>query len=159
MPANLSTSVTIDAPPSAVWAVVSDLKRMGEWSPQCRKVIVRGGGPIAKGTKMVNVNREGLKVWPTQSMVTEFEPDRAIAFRVRENKAIWRFDLEPAADGGTKLTETRDVTNGTTAISHKLIDAFLGGEARFEADLVTGMKQTLAKIKAEVEKAPARRSA
>lgn len=32
----LSVSVDIDAPPSAVWSVVSDLKRMGEWSPSAR---------------------------------------------------------------------------------------------------------------------------
>ena len=39
-------SIEIDAPPARVWEVVSDLRRMGEWSPQCKKMIIRGGENI-----------------------------------------------------------------------------------------------------------------
>lgn len=152
MSANLSTSVDIAASPEKVWAIVSDLKRMGEWSPSTVKVIVRGG-EVKKGATMVNVNRQGLKVWPTQSKVTEFEPQRKLVFKIRENKSRWIYELEPTSDGGTRLTETRDVSGGTTKLSSTLIDKVLGGKDRFEADLMTGMKQTLARIKAEAEKA------
>jgi len=31
------TSVDVDAPPDAVWALVTDIERMGEWSPICRR--------------------------------------------------------------------------------------------------------------------------
>lgn len=150
MTSNLSTSTVINASPDRVWALVSDLKRMGEWSPQCRKVIVRGG-EVKQGATMVNINRQGWKVWPTQSKVTAFEPGRKIAFKIRENHSEWIYELEPAADGGTKLTETRDVSGDTTKLSKFLVDKALGGETRFETDLLTGMKQTLARIKAEAE--------
>lgn len=151
MPANLSTSVEVKADPARVWAVTSDLRRMGEWSPMTRKVIVRGGA-VGLGARTVNLNRLGWKVWPTQSKVVEFEEDRRIAFKIRENQSIWRFELEPTADGGTRLTHTRDVSGDTTKVSKVLIDKVLGGEPTFEAKLLAGMEQTLARIKAEAER-------
>ena len=30
--------VHVDAPPDVVWALVADLDRMGEWSPECYRV-------------------------------------------------------------------------------------------------------------------------
>lgn len=152
MPANLSTSIDIDASPEQVWTVVSDLGRMGEWSPQTRKVIVRGG-EVRKGATTVNINRLGWKVWPTQSKVVEFDPNRRIAFKVRENHSVWSFDLEPTATGGTRVTQTRDTSAGTTSVSKLLIDKVLGGSQNFEATLLTGMKQTLVRIKHAVEQA------
>ena len=38
----IEDSIDIDATPEQVWSLVSDLRRMGEWSPQARKVLVRG---------------------------------------------------------------------------------------------------------------------
>ena len=35
--APLEATTEIDAPPAAVWALVSDLRRMPRWSPQCAK--------------------------------------------------------------------------------------------------------------------------
>ena len=54
-------------------------------------------------------------------------------------------------DGGTRVTQTRDVTHGTTAVSKMLVEKMLGGEPSFEANLLTGMKQTLVRIKDEAE--------
>ena len=31
-------AIDIAADPAAVWALVSDVRRMGEWSPVCRRV-------------------------------------------------------------------------------------------------------------------------
>jgi len=30
-------SVVIEAPPEAVWSVISDVTRVGEWSGECRR--------------------------------------------------------------------------------------------------------------------------
>ncbi|NNG39663.1 SRPBCC family protein [Flexivirga sp. ID2601S] len=153
MPTNLEVSIEINAAPDKVWATVSDLTQMPKWSPQTRKVIVRGG-QLGQGSKMVNVNKLGWRVWPTQSMVTAFEPGRKIAWRVKENHATWSFDLEPL-DGGTrtKLIERRDVSGGTTAVSQQLIDKLMGGEDSFEKGLTSGMRQTLQRIRSQVESA------
>lgn len=149
MPQDLQASIRIDAPPAKVWAVISDLTRMPRWSPQCRKVIARR--PIGIGTTMLNVNRSGWRVWPTRSVVTDFEPERTVAFRVKDNRARWVFELDPAPDGQTRLTERRDVSRGLTAVSGALVERFMGGEDQFEKELLSGMRQTLAAIKRDVE--------
>ena len=94
MSTSLSASIDVQAPPAAVWAVVSDLKRMGEWSPQCKKMTVLGGEPKL-GTRTINLNKRGPLVWPTTAKVVRFEPERRLAFRVTENHTIWSYELEP----------------------------------------------------------------
>lgn len=152
MPDTLSTSTTIDRPASEVWSVVSDLRRMSEFSPYTAKVFVLGKGPIGQGTSMVQVNKDGWKVWPTRSTVEEFEPGRRIAFRVPENKSLWIYELTEQPDGSTLLTETRDMSQGSTKLSATLVKTFFGGYETFDAAIVAGMDETLAKIKAVVER-------
>ncbi|TWS24346.1 SRPBCC family protein [Tsukamurella sputi] len=148
----LESSVVIDAPVEKVWAAVSDLAKMGERSPQCKKVFVFGG-PIKQGTRMLNINRQGWKVWPTNTQVTEFTPNERIAFRVAENHTVWSFTL--VADGDkTTVVERREAAGGkTTALSSTLVAALLGGNEDFERGLLVGMKQTLSHIKTEAEAA------
>lgn len=145
----LEASTHIKATPEQVWKVVSDLKRMGEWSPQCRKVVVRGGGPVTLGTKTVNVNKRGLLVWPTTAKVVRFEPNKEIAYKINENNSVWSFTITPT-EGGVELTERREAPNGTTKVSSTLINLAFGGEKSFDAELTDGMQQTLGKIKASV---------
>ena len=153
MPATLTESIEIDAAPSRVWAAVSQLSQMPRWSPTTRKVIVRGG-QVREGVRTINLNKSGRLVWPTTSTVTAYEPERRIAFRVDQNRAVWRFDLEPV-DGGsrTRLVQTRDVSSGTSKASQLLIDKLMGGEPDFEAGLGRGMRRTLERIKTQVEQA------
>ena len=146
----LESSIEINAPVEKVWSVVSDLQRMGERSPQCRKVVAFG--PIRKGTRMLTVNRQNWKVWPTNTVVTAFEENSRVAFKVVENGTVWSFTLAPSANG-TTVTERREAPNGhTTAVSAFLVDKVLGGNDDFEQNLVQGMRQTLAAIKVEAEK-------
>lgn len=147
----LESSVVIDAPVEKVWSVVSDLAKMGERSPQCKKVFVFGG-PIKQGTRMLNINKQGWKVWPTNTQVVDFQPNERIAFRVAENHTIWSFTL--VSDGAkTTVVERREAAGGkTTAVSSILVGALLGGNEDFERGLLVGMKQTLSHIKSQSEK-------
>ncbi|AWK71428.1 polyketide cyclase [Rhodococcus oxybenzonivorans] len=145
----LEASIEIDATPQDVWAVVSDLKRMGEWSPQCRTMRVLGG-VVEEGTKTININRKGMLVWPTTSKVVKFQPNKSIAFRVVENRTIWSYELQSTA-GGTKVIERREAPTGTTKVSQFLIKTVLGGNDDFEVELIEGMNTTLARIKAAAE--------
>lgn len=149
MSKTLEATVEIAAPPERVWAVISDLKRMGEWSPQCRKMIIRGGS-VARGTKTININKKGLLVWPTTSKVITFEPGRELRFRINENRSIWSFTLEPTATG-TRIVQRREAPQGTSKVSQTLIKYVLGGSEPFDDDMIQGMNATLARIKNEVE--------
>ncbi|EFQ83645.1 hypothetical protein HMPREF0063_11308 [Aeromicrobium marinum DSM 15272] len=145
----ISASIDIAAPPEKVWSIVSDLKRMGEWSPQCRKMIVRGG-EVGVGTTTINVNRRGLLVWPTRSKVKVFEPNRELAFRVVENGTVWSYELEPTATG-TRLTESRRAPHGVKKVSNVLTNSLMGGTDDFETELQAGIESTLATIKSTAE--------
>ena len=147
----LEATVEVDAPPARVWSLVSDLRNMPRWSPQCAKTFVRGGGDVRLGSRMVNVNRRGLLVWPTQSKVVRFEPEQEIAFRVKENWTVWSYALEPTADGGTRVTARREAPTGVSDLSVRLTKAVFGGVDAFTDELREGMQQTLLRIKADVE--------
>lgn len=142
-------SIDIDAPPARVWEVVSDLRRMGEWSPQCKKMIIRGG-EVKQGTRTINVNRQGWKVWPTRSYVKVFEPERELALKIAENGTVWTYELEPTATG-TRLTEHRTAPNGVSSLSNMLTKNVLGGTENFEAELEAGIAETLRHIKSAAE--------
>ncbi|MFJ1459503.1 SRPBCC family protein [Nocardia wallacei] len=149
MPNTLEATVDISAPPERVWAVVSDLKRMPEFSPNTVRMVSLGA--LRTGAWTVNLNRDGRKYYPTTSRIVRLEPNRAFAFRMNENGTVWSYTLEPT-ESGTRLIERRDVPNGVRKPVRVLIDAFLGGEQQFEENLVRGMNETLGKIKAAAER-------
>lgn len=144
----LQAEIDIAAPPAKVWSLVSDLRKMPQWSPQCR--LMKSFGPLRQGAKTINLNRRGLLFWPTTSQITEFIPGQKLAFRVNENNTIWSYELEPSATG-TRLVETRHAENGVKAVSHALVNAVMGGVPSFERELLEGMNQSLSRIKAAAE--------
>lgn len=156
--APISASIEIAAPPARVWAEISDLRNMARWSPQTAKSILRSDGPAtASGAKFLNINRKGLLVWPTQSKVVRFvEPTGStggeIAWRVKENFTIWSLTLEPTADGGTRVTSTREAPDGISDVSVRLTKVVFGGVPKFTATLQSDMGSTLQRIKDQVER-------
>lgn len=147
----LEASIDINASPQDVWAIIADLQRMGEWSPQCKKMKVIGG-TVREGAKTLNINRKGLLVWPTTAKVVRFEPNKSVAFRIAENRTIWSYNIE-ATETGTKLTERREAPTGTSQVSQFLVKTVFGGNDSFEVELVKGMNATLERVKKEAEAA------
>jgi hypothetical protein len=148
---NLGVKIEICATPNQIWSVLSDLKRMPEWSPQCRRM--QPLGALREGTLTVNWNRQGRKFWPTVSKVVRFEPNQALAFRTLTNDSTWDFEIAPIATG-SELTERRLVPpKGTKWVSKTIVQHLLGGEDSFDDEMVDGMNTTLASIKDAVENA------
>ena len=145
----LQAQIEIDAPVTKVWSLISDLRLMPQWSPQCR-LMKALGGPLRQGSRTVNLNRRRLLFWPTTSRITEFIPEQKLAFRVDQNGTVWSYELEPTA-GGTRLTESRHAENGVSAFSNMSVNALMGGVPSFERELVDGMNQSLSRIKAAAE--------
>lgn len=147
----LEDCVEIDASPADVWALVSDVCRMSEWSPQVASTRLRAGfDEVALGTQFTNRNHEGELVWTTHGEIVRFEPERAIAFRVEENWSVWSFLLEPT-ERGTRLVERRELPDGISQLSIDLTDGFMGGQEEFTAGLRAGIRQTLDAIRAAAE--------
>jgi len=144
----LRAEIEINAPVSTVWGLVSDLSRMPQWSPQCRKMKLLG--PLRPGTRTLNLNRRNMLFWPTTSTITEVIPERKLAFRIPLNTTVWTYEMEPTATG-TRLIESRHAENGVTAVSTAVTNAALGGVDSFESELLEGMNQSLVRIKAAAE--------
>ena len=149
-PAGIESSIEIDAPPARVWEVISDVRNAPQWSSQAVKVITPCGR-TTKGTWALNINKRGPVFWPTTSRVVEFEPGRRFANRISENTTIWVFELEPTANGGTRLTERREVPEGLTFISKFLTDKLFGGQPSFTSEMGEGVSLSLQRIKTLVE--------
>ncbi|BBX63362.1 polyketide cyclase [Mycobacterium saskatchewanense] len=144
----LQAHIDVDAPSAKVWALISDFRRMPEWSPQCRWM--KPFGPLRAGTRTLNLNRRNRMYWPTTCTVVEVIPERKLAFRVDTNHTVWSYELAPH-DDGTRLIESRHAENGVTAFSNLSVNALFGGTTNFERELLDGMNASLAKIKAAAE--------
>jgi uncharacterized protein YndB with AHSA1/START domain len=146
----LQAQIDIDAPVDKVWELITDTRRMPDWSPQCR--MMKPMGPLRQGTRTMNLNRRKRLYWTTTSTITEVIPQRKFAFRVNTNNTIWSYELEPTATG-TRVVESRHAENGVKPASNFLVNMLFGGVPSFEDELVDGMNASLARIKAAAENA------
>lgn len=143
----------IAASPAAVWALVGDPTRMSEWSPQVDSTrLADGATTCTAGTRFTNRNVQGELAWITHGEVVRHEPGRALAFRIEENWAVWSFELEPTAEGGTVLHQRRETPDGISDLSRQLTDAYLGGMDALTDNLRAGMRETLTRIRAAAER-------
>jgi hypothetical protein len=99
---------TIATDPGALYDLVSDLSRMGEWSPEATGGRWVGGatGP-AVGAKFHGNNAKGWRHWSTSSEGTTADRGKRFVFRVNFGPvpvSEWAYEFEPAGDG-TRITE------------------------------------------------------
>lgn len=148
-PLPIRAEVDVDASPERVWTVVGDVRRMPQWSPELRRLLVLGRGPVAVGTTLLGLNRRGLVAWPTVSRVTRLEPGRAVAWRTRESGATWTYELS-ATPTGTRLVGRRELAAYTRGTA--LLAPVIGGAAGHDHELEAGLRTTLERIRATIER-------
>ncbi len=109
------TEVIVDAPVEAVWRVVADLTRTGEWSHECHQVTcLHGATAAAPGVRFRGRNRSGWLRWSRVCEVIAVEAPhelvwRTIATPLLPDSAQWRIALEPV-DSGTRIVQSYQVT-------------------------------------------------
>src|SRR5439155_18268980 len=100
---DVEVSTEIRADPATLWRLVSDLPRMGEWSPENTggRWLDGATGP-AVGARLRGTNRSGWRFWMTTVTVTAAEPGRRFAFDV-DGAGVpvssWEYDIEETPDG------------------------------------------------------------
>ena len=140
-------TVHIDAPPEKVYDVVSDVTRMGEWSPETTTCVwLEGATGPAVGARFKGTNKRGIFRWSTKPTVVAAEPGREFAFDA--NSTRWTYRFEPA-DGGTAVTESFEILKDVPWI-YVQVEKLMGVKDR-ATDLEDGMRTTLERIKAAVE--------
>ena len=104
----------IEAPASAVFAVVADASRHQEIDGSGTvQGVKQPGEPLRLGSEFGMSMKMGVP-YSTKNVVVEFEQDRLIAWKTTGlggliGGRIWRYELEPAGDG-TLVRETWDVS-------------------------------------------------
>jgi uncharacterized protein YndB with AHSA1/START domain len=150
--ATVTVSTTVEAPGERVYDLVSDITRMGDWSPESQggRWLDGASGP-AVGARFKGRNQRGWRRWSTTCEVTEADPGEAFAFRVTSiggmRVATWRYRMEPAGSSTTVTEEWTDDRGGTMKVLGRLAT---GVPDRAEHNRA-GMQQTLTALKAAAE--------
>jgi hypothetical protein len=148
----VSVTTHIDASPEAVYAIVSDLPRMGELSPENTGGTWRGGatGP-AVGARFKGTNANAGKRWSTTVTVKEATPGSVFAFDVTVGPfkvARWTYRMTASPGGGCEVTETWD--DHRAGWMHRL-GKVASGVADRKAHNEAGMRATLDRLKVAAE--------
>ena len=107
MSRSVSRSVTVPAPSSAVFDLLADPRRHGEIDGSGTvKGRVRGPERLSQGARF-GMRMHYVVPYVITNTVVEFEEGRRIAWR-HLGRHVWRYELAPAPDGGTVVTETFD---------------------------------------------------
>ena len=147
----ISVSRDIGAPAERVWAMVADVTRMGEWSPETEGAKwLRGANGAQPGAKFRGTNRNGKKKWDTVATIGAVEPGRLLSFRVTAvgfKVAEWRYAFEPTPTG-CRVTETWIDERGRVV---KVLGKPVSGVGDRSEHNRAGMEQTLDRLKAVAE--------
>jgi uncharacterized protein YndB with AHSA1/START domain len=143
-------SVVIHASADALWALVTDVTRTGEWSPENTGAEWLDGatGPVV-GARFKGTNRRGKTKWAATCQVVTAEPGHEFVFLVgnpAKPETRWRYLLEPAGDGETRVTESFELVKPIGAAGRFLTRVTTGVKDR-RADLEENVRQSLARIK------------
>jgi hypothetical protein len=146
-----SVTVHMAASPKVVWDLVSDVTRIGEFSPETFEARwTRGStGPEVGAWFKGHVKRNGVgPTYWTLCRVTECVPGHDFGFVVVMNDRDlnhWRYQLREV-DGGTEVTESFELA----AIGFMKLYWAILGRLRGRTN-ERGMRQTLARIKVVAE--------
>lgn len=106
LPFHHEDSITIDRPPAEVYDLVSDVTRVGEWSPQCIGAVWDDGDGPSVGSHFTGTNEVPGRTWKTRCEVVAAEPGREFGWMVGDGFVRWGYRVEPSTGDGTTLTES-----------------------------------------------------
>ena len=141
----------IEADADVLYDMVSDLPRIGEWSPECERVDWEGDVTVpVRGTTFVGHNAvgPGRRIrYSRHGEVLAADRGREFAFITDEGgrpSTLWRYRFEPTANG-TRVTEGYEVRWIPTWA--RILDVPLNRHK----ELLKNMRTTLAQLKTAAE--------
>jgi hypothetical protein len=144
--------LVVAADATVLYDMVSDLPRIGEWSPECEGVDWEDGTtvPVA-GTRFVGHNAvgPGRRIrYTRRGRVLIADRGREFAFITEEGGregVVWRYRFLPE-DGCTRVVESYEVR--WIPVWARIVDV----PTNRHKDLVRGMRTTLERLKAAAER-------
>ncbi len=144
-------SVLVDRPPEVLYDLVSDVTRMGGWSPVCKECWWDEGDGPEVGGWFTGRNELPERTWETRSEVVAAERGREFAFVVAATGTRWAYTFTPV-DGGTRLTELWDFPPDAVDVFQSRFGDDAEAQIANRSELArTGIAATLAAIKATAE--------
>ena len=144
------TRIQVACSPAEVYALVSDVTRMGEWSPECYRCEWLGGatGPQV-GVRFRGYNQWGEMRWARTATITVAAPGEEFAFTTIAEPEFpdstdWCYRFE-AREGGTLVMESCVLTENQWPhdMQAMIAEHGLGVQQR--------MQQTLERLKTSIE--------
>lgn len=166
-PPVMSATASVSVPgssPLALYALVSDLPRQAEWSPECRGGRWISGEPRTVGAVFEGENHRDSDVvawapvvrgeWRTHCEVVTADPGRRFAWAMltrsgETQESVWSFDIEP---GGSEviLQHAFVMTSPTEGIEQITAEMSPAAKRRFflewEAKVADDLERTIARI-------------
>jgi uncharacterized protein YndB with AHSA1/START domain len=111
--ARVDLEVEVELPPERMWDLVTDVSRIGEWSPECVYGAWLGPrcGPPEVGSRFEARNQVSPEIsFEVLCVVTEAERPRVFAWVVLDDEgtvehagSLWRYELRPGGSPGRTL--------------------------------------------------------
>jgi uncharacterized protein YndB with AHSA1/START domain len=146
-----SVTVHMAAPPDRIWELLSDVTKIGKYSPETFEAEWLEGatGPATGAKFRGHVKRNGIgPIYWTTCTVRECVPGQAFTFGVGPSDkplSIWGYHLEPNGEG-TDVTESFDLTPTALLRFYWTVLGWARGRTNRN-----DMRTTLERVKAEVE--------
>ena len=144
-----SVDLEIEADADKLYAMVSDLPRIGEWSPECESVTWEGDvtEPVV-GSTFVGQNAvgPGRRIrYKRHGSVLAAKRGREFTFITDEGgrpSTVWSYRFEPVGPGRTRVTESYEVRWIPTWA--RILDV----PTNRHKELLAGMRTTLERLRA-----------
>ncbi|HEY2330561.1 MAG TPA: SRPBCC family protein [Acidimicrobiales bacterium] len=105
---HISRTVTVPVDATKAYELVSDVTRMGEWSPVCKVCTWDEGAGASAGSWFTGKNIAGEREWETRCEVVAAAPGEEIAWIVGgrdDGTTRWGYRFSPV-EGGTEIEES-----------------------------------------------------
>jgi hypothetical protein len=127
--AKVDVELIVDKEPSAMWDLITDVARIGEWSPECKGGAWLDGGTPQAGARFEGENHFGNGfIGTTTCVVTEAQRPSVFEYIVLDGSysadspgSIWRYELAPGEAPGQTTVYQRFVHGpGVTGLSENV---------------------------------------
>jgi uncharacterized protein YndB with AHSA1/START domain len=151
MDPQVTVSRQFSASPEAVYAAITDITRMGEWSPETQRAEWKDGATeAAVGAVFTGHNRNGDNEWSIDAEVVDLVPNERFFFDCSARGHVfaqWGYSIE-ANDGGCLVSE---YTTDLRPESWLEASAKISGVEDRASHNRMGMERTLERLAAAVE--------
>ena len=146
-----SASLFIARPPGDLYDLISDVTRMGSWSPVCKACWWDEGAGPEVGAWFTGRNQLPERTWETRSEVVVADRAHEFAWVVNGTWTRWGYVFSPVA-GGTEVTESWELLPGGVTMFQERFGAEAEAQITNRLELArTGIPATLNAIKREAE--------